>query len=401
MSDGSENDPSEDLTSEADRSPDKQPRPQRGGSPAAAESELRSDSENFGSRNGHSRSGAPALHLSEEWADRLRDVVRGPSADLVRRMRQSMGLDRIWQTVWSNQPQMNPPRWGKVTPKLPVVLDDAWTRRLMGAPIEAFLERIRVDMPALDFSRLVRPEIWTGLDRLVESLKRLIPANLRDLEIDEWAHLVEISEEQRMGVAWVPRTQVLRLLLDAGSVDERAQVLRDHAEAILDDCVASLSETNHSALVELVDFAVEAIETHRAGRTRAAQALATNVLDTALEQYHEDGVKGFRAACKRLPGLDEDRASLLEVRLRMVTAGIPSAYNGYDYDKRNPRFSRTGTAHAVNAALYTPDNSLRAITLATVWLRWLHETWTDEDRHLSAGTGSGGARTPHDENGEA
>ncbi len=325
------------------------------------------------------------FRLNENLAERLRDVVRGPSSEMARRVQESMNLGRIWESVWPNKPVIPASVWARLSPKMPVVFDEAWMRRLMAAPTDAFLEQIRVDIPAFDFSRLIRPEVWTGLDRLVESLRRLIPANLRDLEVDEWARLVEISEEQRVGVAWVPRVEVLRLLLAAGSAEARAQVLRGHAETILDDCVASLDETTHGALLELVEFAVEASETHRAGRTRAAQALATNVLDTGLEQYHEDGVKGFRAACKRLPDLDEDGASLLEVRLRMVTAGIPSAYNGYDYEKRNTRFSRTGTAHAVNAALYTPDNSLRAITLATVWLRWLHETWTEEDRRDATG----------------
>lgn len=334
--------------------------------------------------DGPKRSGGSGFHLNEDLAERLRDAVRGPSAEIARRLQESMNLGRIWESVRPNKPLIPPSVWERLTPKMPIVFDEAWTRRLMGAPTEAFLEQIRVDIPAFDFSRLIRPEVWTGLDQLAESLRRLIPGNLRDLEVDDWARLVDISEEQRVAVAWVPRVQVLRLLLAAGSDDERAQVLRDHAETVLDDCVASLAETTHETLVELVEFAVEAIETHRVGRTRAAQALATNVLDTGLEQYHEDGVKGFRAACKRLPDLDEDGASLLEVRLRMVTAGIPSAYNGYDYGKRNPRFSRTGTAHAVNAALYTPDNSLRAITLATVWLRWLHETWAEEDRRDAA-----------------
>lgn len=320
------------------------------------------------------------FRLSAESVERLRDAMRGPSAEIARRLQKSMNVDRIWESIGPKKPLISPSAWAGLTPKMPVVIDDAWMRRLMGAPTEAFLEQIRVDIPAIDFSRLIRPEVWAGLDRLVESVQRLIPANLRDLDVDEWARLVEISEEQRVGVAWVPRVDVLRLLLSADSTEGRAQVLREHAEVILDDCVASLTETTHEALNELVEFAMEAIETHRAGRTRAAQALATNVLDTGLEQYHEDGVKGFRAACKRLPDLDEDGASLLEVRMRMVTAGIPSAYNGYVYKNRDPRFSRTGTAHAVNAALYTPDNSIRAITLATVWLRWLHETWTDEDR---------------------
>jgi hypothetical protein len=238
-------------------------------------------------------------------------------------------------------------------------------------------------MPALDFSRFITPELTASLARVADWLKRLIPENLLNLKAAEWERLIEISEEQRIGIVWIPREATLRLLLDADTEEERSKVLRSQAATILDDCSESLQQTTHEAIIELVTFAHQAISSHREGHTAAAQALATNVLDTALEQHHVSGVKGMLAACKQLQAQGEDGPTVLEMRLRLATAGIPHSYRTYKYEGRDPRYSRNGTAHAVNSALYTPDNSLRAITLATAWLRWLHETWAEEERRAA------------------
>lgn len=58
-------------------------------------------------------------------------------------------------------------------------------RRLMDTQTGAFSERIRVDIPSADCSRLTRPEVPVGLDRLVESVQRLIPENLREPDVED------------------------------------------------------------------------------------------------------------------------------------------------------------------------------------------------------------------------
>jgi hypothetical protein len=253
--------------------------------------------------------------------------------------------------------------------------DLGWAR-LLTPQTDAFLRQI----PSLDFSRLITPDLTAGLARIADWIGGFIPENLRDLKFAEWQRLIEISEEQRIGIVWVLRQEVLHSLLDADSEEARGRVLQEESAVILDGCRQSLQATTYEDLADLVRFAEEAIATHRAGHSASAQALATNVLDTALEQHHVGGVSAMHREWKRLRAQDADSSTLLETRLRLATAGIPHSYRDYKYEKRDPRYSRNGTAHAVNTALYTPDNSVRAITLATAWLRWLHETWTEVDR---------------------
>jgi hypothetical protein len=263
--------------------------------------------------------------------------------------------------------------------RLDTALRPTSTRALLATGTEEFLRNIQFQVPSFEATRLHSHRVGAALARMSEWFARIVPPNLRGLKIAEWERLFDISEEQRIGVLWLPRADVLRQLLDAATVDDRAMILQMRSDDILADCVESLHETTHVALAELVDFAQDAIETHLAGYTSASQALATNVLDTALEQHHVSGVKGMLAACKRLEAKDEETTTLLEMRLRLATAGIPRSYRDYKYHQRDPRYSRNGTAHAVNGALYTPCNSLRAITLATSWLRWLQETWSEAE----------------------
>jgi predicted metal-dependent HD superfamily phosphohydrolase len=260
-----------------------------------------------------------------------------------------------------------------------------WSKTLVQPITDDFLRQVRVQVPVFDFTKLVSPELRRSLAAAADWLKALVPENLQGFKFGDWERLIEVSEEQRLGIVWVPRGDVLRALLDAESEQDRNRVLAAWSADVLEDCQRSLALTTHPDLEELVVFAVQAVEAHRAGLTAAAQALATNVLDTALEQHHVRGVKGMLAACKRLheKDADEDSVTLLQMRLRLATAGIPHAYRTYDYEKRDGRYSRNGTAHAVNMALYTPENSVRAITLATSWLRWLHETWTTEQRRAA------------------
>jgi hypothetical protein len=202
----------------------------------------------------------------------------------------------------------------------------------------------------------------------------LIPANLRGLEMADIARLVDISTEQRVAVLWVPRTEVLLLLLGAADAMTRAEVLEEQVPVIMEDCRALLEETTHPRLAELVEFATDAVAAHEVGRTRAAQALATNVLDTVLTQFNSSrkaGVLVKQVKARHREPLSPE-ASLRAVRLRLAFAGVPSAYEHYRFEDRDPGFSRHGTAHAVNSALYTPANSMRALTLASSLLHFLY-----------------------------
>ena len=243
---------------------------------------------------------------------------------------------------------------------------------------EVLSAQMRAVMPSPVLPSIVSDDVWrrvTGWDALSAGLRSLIPVNLRGLVMEEVARLVDISTEQRMAVLWVPPIEVLRLLLDADDAVTRAAVLEKHVPVIVDACRVVLEETTHPRLAELVEFATDAVAAHEAGRTRAAQALATNVLDTVLTQFNSSrkaGVLVQQVKARHREPLSPE-ASLRAVRFRLAFAGVPSTYEHYRFEDRDPAFSRHGTAHAVNSALYTPANSMRALALASSLLRFLDE----------------------------
>ena len=247
-------------------------------------------------------------------------------------------------------------------------------RSFQGFGRQNLLQRFWTQESGTALTSLLSPETREGFRRLAQRVRAQIPENVADLRSHEWLLLMEIGAEQRLGVAWIPRAATIRMLLDADNPSSREDVIVAESDSILSDCFDSLEATTSDFLSELVGFAKEAIATYRADHTHAAQALATNVLDTAMEQHFENGVRGVLRSLKKMNRTDQQKMRLIELRLMLATAGVLPAYQDYRYDRRHPMYSRNGSAHAVNTALYVPANAIRAITLATSVLRWMHET---------------------------
>jgi hypothetical protein len=239
---------------------------------------------------------------------------------------------------------------------------------------ETWQRRLQLLAPIVDWLQALTP-VFVGLTETANSLLRLVtPENVRDLGAEEWARLVAISAEQRMGLLWAPRAQVLQALLAAEDVAARGRVVEDAVDVIVADCAASLALVTDPQVAELAAFARSAIRAHQAGHVEAAQALATNVLDSGLSQFGEDPKVVLRTAREWGSLDDEDWVSLRVYRTRLAAAGIPTAYRGVKSGSGDGRYSRHGTTHLVSRALYTPGNSARAISLAVTWLRLVQET---------------------------
>jgi putative ubiquitin-RnfH superfamily antitoxin RatB of RatAB toxin-antitoxin module len=205
--------------------------------------------------------------------------------------------------------------------------------------------------------------------RASDALRLVTPTNLVDLSVEEWLRLVDVAVEQRMGVAWVPRVEVLRALLDAPDEVRRTRVVEASADGIVADCAAALRDVDGERFVDLAGFGLRAVAAFEAGHPEAAQALAANVLDSALHLFAE----GPRVVLRTVRGWDaveeQQVLSLRFLRLQLAVAGIPMAYQHYKAGSGDAGFSRNGTAHAVNEALYTRANAARALSLAVTWLR--------------------------------
>jgi hypothetical protein len=234
------------------------------------------------------------------------------------------------------------------------------------------IELPQIEFPRINWPNLISPQLRDRFDKIVESLKREIPDNLREIDVEDWARLGQISTSDRIGLTWSPRPQIVQLLLDAHDQVAREQILIDHAHDIYADSAASLASARHSEVDELIGFVQKAIAAARAGHGEAAQALATNVLETALEARLLLDVKPQRLL-GQLSQPMSDEQSLRELRFLLSGCGIPSAYEHYNPKQRTPQYSRHGTVHCVNNNLYQALNTVKAIMLAASWLRFLAE----------------------------
>lgn len=247
---------------------------------------------------------------------------------------------------------------------------------------DAVTAYLRTLAPKINLPQIVPPELWRNLSRdaarLAEALLRLVPENLRKLSVEEWRQVADLCVNEQLALAWVPRAEIVEALLRAETPEAREALIVARTAEILSDCEDVLRSIEVPNLVELSGFAIQSIEACRAGHVQAAQALATNVLDTVMSQHLDAVVKltATKAAkrAKELFGHEvDDEATLREWRLIVVGAGIPSSYKPYDYAKRDRRYSRNGTSHCVNGNQYRRVNALRAILFATSLLKWLAE----------------------------
>ena len=291
---------------------------------------------------------------------------------------------RVWKPTWNTPPVFDVGAIftfmrGNPIPDVSGALADLVTPHLPDLGSEILRGIQSQFSPGGLIPALLSPDIQRAIAQVVAGFPNVVPSNLHEFAAAEWDGLIAIAEEQRIGLAWVPNHEVLQAMLSVDSEAERNAIIDERAEEILTASRTSLHACTDSRLADLADLAASAIATHEDGHHQGAQALATNVLDTAIEQHYSSGVKGMRREANNLKS-QGDAITMLEFRLRLATAGLVPAYRDYKYSKRDHRYSRHGTAHAANHALYTPGNSVRAITLAASFLRWLHETWTGADR---------------------
>jgi len=131
----------------------------------------------------------------------------------------------------------------------------------------------------------------------LESFKRALPLNWRDLESDQLDNVVELMKAEGYGLAWVPRAEILSEILNAPDHPARAAVLEAHCEEILEDIETALELVQRDDLQLLRAATVEAIETFRAGHPGPAQTYAASAIGELV--HGPFGAEDF-GAVKRL-----------------------------------------------------------------------------------------------------
>lgn len=257
-----------------------------------------------------------------------------------------------------------------MTPSLPNYAE------LTGA--SAFMESV---------AQLSREISWTKLFGDLPDLRQLVlPANLRAINaegrIDE---VCRVADKDGTSLAWAPRAEIVKELIDAADMDERGQVLQERALDIIDDVEKSLANVDHPDALGLRAALEEACDVGRQELYVALQATATNVLDHVMNEWILPYLQGIgqvttnpnaekqesRKYFKACSVDDLEEADLGEVRLLLIGGGVVTAFKRWNEEEGGlPGYSRNGSVHHIVSAS-RPEHALRALLLAQALLRWI------------------------------
>lgn len=200
------------------------------------------------------------------------------------------------------------------------------------------------------------------------SLQLHLPSNWRGVRVD----VDEIEQDvfqilsEGIPLAWVPNRRVIILLLDAPDAQARRRVISNNRRGIVTTCANVVSSLPLGGRpLFLADTIVRAVRAFQDGHVEAAQALATNVLDTLLSGFS-------RAALGRTMGsmlnpeysrqLAEERSWRLQLALRPSFTLMRGEHTVHE---RHNAFHRNATTHAVTSHQYSRINAVLAIMNAT------------------------------------
>lgn len=210
------------------------------------------------------------------------------------------------------------------------------------------MRRLTFDFPAIDFSKLVA------------TLERWFPVNLRGVR--KLDGVATIALEEGLPLSWVPRTEIVVLLVRASSAEERAAILIDRRDDILEDCAIALEHLDG----ELVNQCRSAINAIKDGHDNPAQSHASNIIDSIVLDLHgSSGRKRTRELAKAK--LDELPLQLASenLTLRPLFRAFTTWHPNRDTEPPH-HFTRHATSHGVGqAGVFAPVPALVAVMLAT------------------------------------
>ncbi|MBJ7902792.1 hypothetical protein IF655_05715 [Streptomyces sp. DSM 110735] len=295
-------------------------------------------------------------------------------------------LQKLREGVVKQIPDLS--QFGKKTAALAAT--SALARRDMGEQIRR-LARATVPFTAAeqDFARNLgrvldaHRQTWSrNLGNLVKQALELIPANLRSLALEDLREVMRINEEDGTSLAWAPRVSIVEELIAAPDIDARSAVLVARIAEIANDVDASLAVVTlpeHQILRSLVADSVSAL---RVGLYGPAQAAATTALDTllyvhVLDYLQHDPERGKADTRKHFQALDVEEwndASVAEVELVLVGAGLLTAFRSWRRGRGRPSFNRNGSIHQADDGAYSPAHAVRAVLMAQALMRWLDDS---------------------------
>ena len=232
-------------------------------------------------------------------------------------------------------------------------------------------------------------EVASWIRDVVETFQSAIPPNFRGLESIEEA--VSLTRDEGLPLVWVPRQELVQILIEAPDASTRRQILLDNLGLILEDCMVVLDECPQVldvcspdvavVLLECANQSMEAVRALNAELYGPAQSHASNVIDSLLPHicaFLGDEPKRIAAIARAKEDID-DEWTLAALIHHLALRPLDRAYDVWYPNTGQPtpdHFDRHVTAHGVgHPNVFNKHNALIAVMLATSLTRQLcHET---------------------------
>ncbi|MEV0566581.1 hypothetical protein [Dactylosporangium sp. NPDC050588] len=176
-----------------------------------------------------------------------------------------------------------------------------------------------------------------------------------------------------IAVAWIPRPEILAELISAHETEVFLRVT-DREQDILDDCDRVAMEAQRGTVGEQAHLLRQAIAAARQRHYSAAQALATNILDTTLRVACPLGVwQGYRPLREAIEELRRHH-TWRRLRTGLALAPLLLALDSFDgaAGAVPGHYNRHATVHAAGTVQYTRQNTITAIMAASSAIREAH-----------------------------
>lgn len=198
------------------------------------------------------------------------------------------------------------------------------------------------------------------------------PSNWTD-EIEERIDdVIAVVNGEGVPVAWVPRTDILKALLDASSPDERSLILIDHRDEILEDCQTVLSRVDEGSDVPTLPIAHKVLAGCQEGHWEIAAISAVAVVHGIVEALRWAFDQQKVAAHHSLRATDStDR--LMEQATRAPLVRFYDEWNEKSGKPRPAHVTRHVVSHKLAPDQVSERNCIVAIMLMCSLLRTVYE----------------------------
>lgn len=215
----------------------------------------------------------------------------------------------------------------------------------------------------LDFGRLFH-------DLQLPDPARFDPPNWpTDLDI---SIVTEILNEDGIPLVWVPRLEIVKLLVEAPDRSSRIAILLDRVDDLIEDCRQVLAGIDDPTLLEQLPLVIEAVDAFASGHQRPAHALAVVVTETVVKRAVAGG---YKAVAKKVL-FDPEAVPWHRLRLTASLAPIGPFFTDWFPSWGTPppdALSRHVSVHQAATSHYSPANAVVAMLLATSVLRGVQE----------------------------